>query len=306
MRAVAALALVSCLLVAGCGGSGGSSSTSGEAAGASTLEQLWRDAKQNVAIVPGDQNHEPGSIRVSFLVVDPKGRVVDAPGARVWVAHALDAAPFVTTRASRERIGVPGGAVADATTMYVVHFRAAKPGKYWLLADPVDAKPSVRAIGTVVVSKNDPPPDVGDPAPVSATPTLASAGGDAASITTRTPPDTALLRTSVAQALRARVPFVVTFATPKFCTSRVCGPVVDVELAAAKRFRRSGVRFIHVEVYEGNDPAHGFNRWMKQWQLESEPWTFLVGSDGRIAERFEGAVSLRELERAIRTELLAR
>jgi glutathione peroxidase-family protein len=67
----------------------------------------------------------------------------------------------------------------------------------------------------------------------------------------------------------------------------------------AERYEDKGVRFIHVEVYEDNDPAKGFNPWMREWNLQTEPWTFLVGADGRIADRFEGAVSVLELERAI-------
>jgi hypothetical protein len=108
----------------------------------------------------------------------------------------------------------------------------------------------------------------------------------------------------VAGSLAAHRPFVVTFATPKFCTSRVCGPVVDVVQAASRRFSSRGVRFIHVEVYRGNNPSKGYNRWMRQWGLSSEPWVFLVGRDGRIKSEFEGSVSQAELEAAIRAHLL--
>ena len=93
---------------------------------------------------------------------------------------------------------------------------------------------------------------------------------------------------------------MVTFATPKFCASRTCGPVVDVVEEVAKRLEGSDVRFIHVEVYEGNDPANGYNRWMQEWGLKTEPWTFLVGRDGKIVARFEGVVSVSELEQAVR------
>ena len=72
------------------------------------------------------------------------------------------------------------------------------------------------------------------------------------------------------------------------------------------RFAKDGVRFIHVEVYEGNDPARGYNRWMKAWKLPTEPWTFLVDRRGRIAARFEGVVSVDELEDAIEQKLLGR
>src|SRR5437763_15387587 len=130
-------------------------------------------------------------------------------------------------------------------------------------------------------------PPVGAKAPASPTPTLATAPVSA--LTTATPPDRALLRYSIAGSLAAHKPFVVTFATPKFCTSRTCGPVVDVVDTVRKRFARTDVRFIHVEVYRNNDPALGYNRWFKDWGLPTEPWTFLVGSDGRIKAKFEGS-----------------
>ena len=82
--------------------------------------------------------------------------------------------------AKLERIGVPGGAEADATHIYVANVKLPHAGKYWLLAEPEGGKDKVQALGNVVVSKNDPPPDVGDPAPPSDTPTLASTGGDVA------------------------------------------------------------------------------------------------------------------------------
>jgi hypothetical protein len=58
-------------------------------------------------------------------------------------------------------------------------------------------------------------------------------------------------------------------------------------------------------VFQDNDPAKGFNRWMQEWKLPTEPWTFLVGADGKIAARFEGTVSVNELEQAVREKLLA-
>ncbi len=229
--------------------------------------------------------------------------MVTLPTARVWVANSLDSAPFLETEAKLERIGVPGGDEADATHIYVASFRLPRAGKYWLLAEPEGGAKKVQALGNVVVMKEDAPPDVGDPAVPSETPTLASSGGDAAALTTRTPPDEGLLRYSVAESLEAKVPFVVTFATPKYCSSRTCGPVVDVVEEVSHRFEGEDVRFIHVEVFEGNDPANGYNRWMQEWKLPTEPWTFVVGADGKIASRFEGTVSVNELEQAVHDSL---
>lgn len=302
MRPAAALTAVSCLLLVGCGGSDGGS-TAAAPGGGETLEQLWRAPGDDVAVVAGTQNYEPGEVRVSFLVVDAEGRPVTLPTARVWVAAGLGEKPFLETKAKLERIGVPGGAEADASHIYVARFPVPAAGKYWLLAEPDGGVEKVQALGNLVVQEEDPEPDVGDAAPRSDTPTIRSTGGDYSRLTTRTPPDESLLEYSVAESIESKTPFVVTFATPKYCTSRTCGPTVDVVEEVARRLEGSGVRFIHVEVYEDNDPAKGFNRWLRQWKLDTEPWTFLVDRRGRIAERFEGVVSVRELEEAVREKL---
>jgi hypothetical protein len=301
MRAAAALTALTCLLLVGCGGS--DSEPSLDPGAGATLEELWRAPGDDVAVIPGTENHEPGDVRVSFLVVDAEGAVVALPTARVWVAEALGAEPFLETEAKLERIGVPGGDEADATHIYVANLRLPRAGKYWLMAEPDGGAEKVQALGNVVVVREDAPPDVGDTAPASDTPTLSSTAGDTSSLTTRTPPDKTLLEHSVADSISAKVPFVVTFATPKFCSSRTCGPVVDVVEEVSRRVDDAGVRFIHVEVFEDNDPAKGFNRWMQEWKLPTEPWTFLVDADGRIAARFEGTVSVNELEAAVREKL---
>lgn len=302
MRPAAIAIALSCLLLVGCGGSSDDSKSVAGPGGGRTLEELWRAPGDDVAIVAGTANHEPGEVRVSFLVVDAESRPVVIPTARVWVARGLEREPFLETTAKLERIGVPGGAEADATHIYVAHIGLPDPGTYWLLAEPEGGR-EVQALGNVIVAESDPVPSVGDAVPESKTPTLASVGGDASAITTRTPPDESLLRYSVADSLRAGVPFVVTFSTPKFCQSRTCGPVVDVVEEVARRFEDTDVRFIHVEVFEDNDPAKGYNRWMREWGLETEPWTFLVGRDGRVVQRYEGVVSVLELEEAVNTVL---
>lgn len=299
MRPAVASIAAACLLLAGCGGSEDGAEGTGSPPGEGrTLEQLWRAPGDDVAVVAGTANHQPGRVRVSFLVVDAEGAVVTLPTARVWVARALESEPFLESTAKLERIGVPGMAEADATHIYVTEVRLPEPGTYWLLAEPEGGKEKVQALGNVVVSEGT-EPGVGDPAPSSETPTVASTGGAFAKLTTRTPPDEILLQHSVAESLEAGVPFVVTFATPKYCASRTCGPVVDVVEEVGRRFAETDVRFIHVEVFEGNDPARGYNRWMKEWRLRTEPWTFVVGRDGKIVKRYEGVVSVHELEEAV-------
>ncbi len=296
--------LAAALFLAACGGSGDEASPDETVpGGGSTLEQLWRAPGDDVAVIPGTSSFEPGHVRVAFVVLDAEGRPVTLPTARVWLSRGLEEKPFLESTAELERIGVPGGAEVDATHIYVAHVPIAKAGTYWFLAEPEGGPEAVQAIGNIVVEPSVPAPGVGDAALPSETPTLASAGGKASKVTTRVPPDLTLIEHSVAETLRAGIPFVVTFSTPEFCASRVCGPVVDVVEETSKRFEGEDVRFIHVEVYEGNDPAKGYNRWMQEWGLVTEPWTFVVDSQGKISSRFEGLVSVHELEDAARMML---
>ena len=48
----------------------------------------------------------------------------------------------------------------------------------------------------------------------------------------------------------------------------------------------------------------GFNRWVEEWSLPTEPFTFLVGADGVIRDRFEGLVTVGELTGAVHDSLL--
>ena len=80
---------------------------------------------------------------------------------------------------------------------------------------------------------------------------------------------------------------------------------MDVVEEAARRFEDTDVRFIHVEIYTDNDPKKGFNQWVQEWNLPTEPWVFLVDGAGAIRGKLEGAVSVAELESAVREDLLA-
>jgi hypothetical protein len=284
---------------AGCGSSHHSSSHAASSSGSVAAVIARRGA--DVALIPGNGDFAPGPIRYSFLVVRSNGRVVERPQARVWVARSQRGRPVARTTARLEAVGVPGvsdAAVGDVTRIYVARFRVRTPGRYVVVTEPIGGKP-IQGVGTIVVNRHSASPAVGTRAPASRTPTLASTGGNVRALTTREPPDRPLLRYSVAQSLAEHTPFVLVFATPKFCTSRTCGPVVDVVEDVARRFAPR-VRFIHVEVFRNNDPAAGYNRWMRQWHLVSEPWIFLVGADGRIKAKFEGSVSVGELTAAVR------
>ncbi len=196
-----------------------------------------------------------------------------------------------------------GGDREDVSYLCVAHLHISSPGNYVIVAEPEGGRP-IQGLGNLLVGTRAAAPGVGDRAVASSTPTIGSVHGDLRKLTTASPPDRDLLRYSVDASLRAYAPFVVVFATPKFCQSRTCGPVVGIVQKIAREFRGTAVRFIHVEIYKGNDPSKGANRWVKEWHLPSEPWTFLVGRDGRIKARFEGAYAAAELRAAVQRYLV--
>ena len=301
MRASLAVLALSALVV-GCGSAASLSKRGAPARG--SLESLWRGSGESVALIRGTSDYSAGELRVSFLVVDPRGRVISPPRARVWIASSLRAKPFAETVAHLEAVGVPGVSPRrEVAALYVVHARISTPGSYYLLARPV-GKVRIGGIDRLLVRTSSASPAIGSRAYPSPTPTLASTGARLSELTTRIPPDRALLRYSIAQSLAEHVPFVVTFATPRYCESRTCGPVVDVVDRARTRFVHTRIHFIHVEIYKDNNPSKGPNPWVRQWHLPGEPWTFLVGADGKIKAKFEGSFSSRELNAAIRRFLL--
>jgi hypothetical protein len=140
-------------------------------------------------------------------------------------------------------------------------------------------------------------PKVGQKAPPIHTPTPDDAGNDLSKITTRIPPDTQH-EVDYANVL-GREPIVLLFATPQFCQSRVCGPVVDVA-EQVKQLYGDEAAFIHMEIYNDNDPNKGVRPQVRAFRLPSEPWLFAIGADGRIEGTIEGAFGVQELTRVVR------
>jgi hypothetical protein len=305
-----ALAVALALFLAACGGGAGGGSTSSPETTASAQLPDWVKSAlgekngPDVAATMGSSDFAVGENRMVFLVVRENGALVQTPTATVRYA-AADGEPQ-TTKAVLESLGAEeqGGGQEkpgqfDVTQVYVAHLATPKEGRYWFVADP--AGETIQAVGTLDVAARSRTPALGSEAPPSDNPTLADA--PVREITTADPPDTKLLRYSIADSLEAHAPFVAVFATPEFCVSRVCGPTVEVVQTVAREFAGSGIRFIHVEIYTDNDPKKGYNKWVREWRLPTEPWVFLVDASGKVRGKFEGAVSVGELERAVREEL---
>jgi hypothetical protein len=139
-------------------------------------------------------------------------------------------------------------------------------------------------------------PRVGEKAPRIHTPTPSDVGGDLSKITTRVPPDTQN-RVDFAEAL-GKEPILLLFATPQFCQSRVCGPVVDVAEQVKDQFDGEAA-FIHMEIYNDNDPSKGVRPQVRAFHLPSEPWLFVIDRKGVIRAEIEGAFGVDRLTKVV-------
>jgi hypothetical protein len=139
-------------------------------------------------------------------------------------------------------------------------------------------------------------PKPGQKAPVIHTPTAQDAGGALSKITTRIPPDTQN-KVDYADAL-GKEPIVLLFATPQFCQSRVCGPVVDVAEQAKHEYGDKAA-FIHMEIYNENDPGKEVRPQVRKFHLPSEPWLFAIDRHGTVRDAVEGAFGLKLMHAAV-------
>jgi hypothetical protein len=67
---------------------------------------------------------------------------------------------------------------------------------------------------------------------------------------------------------------VIVFATPQFCTSRVCGPAVDIVRLLLPTYGNL-VAFTHQEIWQDLTTQRLPRSW-KSGILPSEPWIFVV------------------------------
>ncbi len=310
-RLAVTLLLTLTLVVAGCGSSeteatdtrAESTETSSEATvtAPNWAAPLLRKHGPEGAAVMASSDFAVGRNRVTFLLVRDNNSLVRVPFADVYYQPRAGG-PTKKTVAELVAIGVEASPAErdDVKEIYVANVQLPRTGKQWVVIQPRGV--AFQGFQIIDVKAKPVAITIGDRAPASKNPTLSTR--PASKITTARPPDTGLLRYSVAESLQAKKPFVVAFATPAFCQSRTCGPTVDVVDAVRKRFESRGIRFIHIEIYEDNLPGNGVNRWVKEWKLPTEPWVYVVDQRGVVRDRFEGAVSVDELERSIRENLI--
>lgn len=109
---------------------------------------------------------------------------------------------------------------------------------------------------------------------------------------------------SVSQLIGTK-PVAVLVATPAFCSTAYCGPVLETMLSLKDEFKN--VEMFHLEVYANAEEVGGdygspkivFAEHMKILDLEYEPALYLINSNGTLMDRLDNVVDQNEFKAAL-------
>lgn len=247
--------------------------------------------QSDIQIAVTSNDFEAGQPRVPFVLFSGTRKVADAQRVKLT---AFDLTPATPTQ------GWSGEAISysDYEVPYWVAFpELPHPGFWGLGAEITLADGSTTAAQfSIEVVEDTSSPAIGARPPASENRTLKTEP-DIHKLSSGSDPLPGLYQMTVADALASGRPSVVNFATPAFCTSKLCAPVVN-SVEAVYEDLGDRANFIHIEVYKTFDPLVYADE-MSEWGLLSEPWTFVLDKEGKVAHKFGGPVSPRELSEAL-------
>ncbi len=242
-----------------------------------------------------------GPNRLAFGLVDVESgpiREADVLISTFYLGDGRQEGPIQTARAVWRR-----WPIAQAG-LYTANFDFDRVGAWGVVANYVDhLGSSVTVSAGIEVKPKSTTPAIGERPPASVT-KLARDFEDVGDMTSDPEPDEELYAITVADGLNAGKPLVVAFSTPAFCRTATCGPQLDV-IKELKDYYHRDVNFVHVEVYDkpaeiqGNLSKAPLAQAMIDWALPTEPWTFVMDADGKVAAKFEAFATKDELEAAM-------
>jgi hypothetical protein len=273
------------LVIAACGSDAGS----GPATAAASQANLFV-APQNSTLLVGTNR-----ISVALLTNDSQKNPVSAQAVSVDIIDARG--KTIATRPLENISSVYGG-----IPIYVGIAQFPSAGQYNLVVRGTANNAAVAGNGFVTVASSGPEAPVGSRVPVpSRQAVLTDPDVTISMVDSGVPPDTWHDQT-IAQALAAHRPMVLYFGEPGYCPSKTCGPTVAILKQLCTQYCTQ-LSFQHIE--DDVPPGPAFinnsapnNPAFKAFGLQSDPWVYLVNSAGVITDRFEGPVTLDELQAA--------
>lgn len=233
-----------------------------------------------------------GDSRLLFGVHEIDGTRRGGPDEFVTVvASPLDAPDDVFESDATYEWIVPG-----AVGLYLVDIPFDRPGTWQIEFTISTGEPTTPFL--VDIQPEPRTTAIGETAPLTVTRTIGDTPIE--DLTTDNDPLDSMYELSLDSALSNGRKTVVIFATPAFCTSATCGPMLDQVKVMSGDY--PDVNFLHIEVYEGlnepeftPDPDH-LAPAVVAFGLPSEPWVFVVDEHGVVVGRFDGVLGEGEVQ----------
>lgn len=265
---------------------------------------ITSNTSTKLQIVMASTDLSVGENRIAFGIINPSSGMLKDANVEISTFYLEDSntqIPKQIISATFQKWPVGAGGIYTAQLIFD------NPG-YWGLSLLVTEQESLTQNSSIklLVKEHSNSPMVGSLAPLSLNKTLDVHYLE--DLTSDTNPDQELYSMTISKAIDTGRPLLVVFSTPAYCLTSTCGPQLDVVKKIKEQYK-SDMNFIHVEVYDNLTEIHGdFSKARQspvfaEWNLKTEPWTFIVDRKGMIFAKFEGYATSKELTNGI-TEVL--
>jgi len=269
--------------LAACGGDP-SRQSGGEALQVSPQNSTLLVGVNRVSIALLDSQQNPVSVqKVTVQVMNPEG-------------SSVESRPFQ-----------PIAAVYGGIPVYVGVISFPDVGQFeYVVSATSSSGAQVAGHAYVTVSARGSQVPVGAHAPPVQQAILGDPGVTISKIDSGVPPD-AWHSETVAQGLAQHRPMVLYFGDPSYCPSRTCGPTRTI-LQQLCAIDCGKLLFEHIETYYPAGPPASSkpNPAFLAFGLSSDPWIYFINANGVVADRYEGPVTLSELEESAAGTLAGR
>jgi hypothetical protein len=245
----------------------------------------------SIQVIVASKDFLVGQPRVPLILRDGPQWITDVSQVEVTAFNLAEEPPVLTWQ------GTATGYNDYAVPYWVVYPEISQAG-FWGLAIATTMSDGTIIESQIAIQVVDEieSPATGHQPPASHNRTLETET-DIHKLTSSATPNPGLYQMTVAEAMDSGKPTVITFATPAFCQTRYCAPVVE-SVAEVYETWADRVNFIHLEIYKEFNPLVMADE-VEEWKLTSEPWTYVLDNEGVVVARFGGPVSPRELTIAL-------
>ncbi|MBV8194445.1 MAG: hypothetical protein JOY80_02850 [Candidatus Dormibacteraeota bacterium] len=258
-------------------------------------------SQENLTVSPQNTTLLKGVNRISIALLDLQQNPVQAHNVTLQIVNAAGSvtATRPMTNIGSQYNGIPVlVGVADFPDIgqyeYVVHGLGPDGG-------------ALNGHAYVTVQPTGPEVAVGARVPDVNQKIIGDAGVTISMVDSGVPPDDWHTAT-VAQGVAMHRPLVLYFGDPAYCPTKTCGPTRQILQQLCAQFC-SLMLFEHIETYYPAGPpgptAH-VNPAFDAFGLQTDPWVYMVNADGIVSDRFEGPVTLDELQQSAQGTLAGR